>query len=276
MRFREPIAADHSQVVGAGWIRNKRNTVIDRDYRAYALLYLVSGSGFYADASIGRRVLSAGDLLVLFPGRAHSYGPLTPGQWDECWVGFSGGVFAALEADGVLDPAQPILRPGVDGDLVAAFDACVGAIDRQRGDSDRQLVARVHQLCVSVVERVRRGASGGLADAALALLAADLGRPLDLVAVARRLGVGYDTLRRAVVAATGISPLRWRTLRRIERAKELLVAGWSAQRVAEQLGYCDRFFFARQFRQVVGKPPMAWRAAFAGQPARDSGRATPT
>jgi len=264
MRFREPVALGRSLVTGAGWIRDKPGVCQDRDYRAYACVYLTAGSGFYADARSGRRPVAAGDLLVLFPGLVHSYGPERPGDWTEVWFGCRGPLFTALEAEGLIARERPVLHPGLDQGLIARFDALVGLVDRAGGTPDAVLAARAHLLLAEAATAAAAPTPTGLATRARAALEADLRAPLDLPALARRLGVGYDALRRAFRAELGTTPGRWRLLRRIERAKELLVAGATLDDIAAQVGFCDRFFLARQFKAVVGVPPGRWRTETLG------------
>jgi AraC-like DNA-binding protein len=273
MRFREATRSGRSQVLGAGWLRGKTQVVEPRDYAVYALVFLSAGGGWYHDALHGRQAVAAGDVLCLFPGLRHSYGPVRPGDWSECWVGFAGPLFTQLEAEGLLDRRRPVLHPGADHDLIGRFDAVVSAIDRDGGISDPLLLARVHLLCAEVVDRAdRRGGNdrilAGILAGILAELAAELGRPIDLAALARRHGMGYDAMRRAVRRATGTTPGRWRNLRRIERAKEMLVDGLDLDRIAQELGWCDRSFLTRQFTAIVGRPPAAWRRAFLGDEGR--------
>lgn len=265
MRFREPVQAGRSLVIGAGWIPDKAGTCQDRDFRAYACVYLTAGGGFYADASNGRRRVAAGDLLVLFPGLVHSYGPERPGDWTEVWFGCRGPLFAALESEGLIARDRPVLHPGLDEGLIARFDALVGLVDRSAGTADAVLAARAHLLLAEVATVEAVPSPSGLVARARSALEADLRAPLDLPALARRLGVGYDTLRRAFHAELGTTPGRWRLLRRIERAKELLVAGATLDDIAEQVGFCDRFFLARQFKAVVGMPPGRWRMETLGR-----------
>jgi len=259
MPFREAVRPGHSHVVSAGWIRDKPNPCMDRDLNAYAVVYLIAGGGTYRDETGRRETLVAGDVFTLFPGLVHSYWPRVPGDWTECWITCSGPVFAALESDGILDRDRPVTHPGIDDDLTAGFDAIVRALDRAHGGSDRLLVAKVHQFLVEMADRVEVQAQGGIVARARAALESDLTAPIDLPALAARLGVGYDTLRRAFLAEVGTTPGRWRQLRRMERAKTLLVDGRTLDTIASELGFCDQFYFARQFKQVVGCPPGQWR-----------------
>lgn len=265
MRFRESIHPDRSSVIGAGWISGKTASCLDRDYRAYACIYLTAGAGRYRDERGRDQEVGAGDLLVVFPGLRHSYGPHPGATWTECWIGFRGQLFAAIEAEGLLDRDRPVLHPGLDPLMVARFDGIIAAIDRTAGDTDPVLAARVHLLLAEIASAEQTTAPGGLVARARAALEADLRSPVDLPRLAGDLGVGYDTLRRAFLAETGTTPGRWRQLRRIERAKELLVEGGTLDAIAAAVGYCDRFFLARQFKQVVGQPPAAWRREFLGR-----------
>ena len=47
MRFREPIQASRSHVIGAGWCADRVFSTLDRDFRAYGGLYVTAGGGFY-------------------------------------------------------------------------------------------------------------------------------------------------------------------------------------------------------------------------------------
>jgi AraC-like DNA-binding protein len=71
---------------------------------------------------------------------------------------------------------------------------------------------------------------------------------------------GIDSFRliRAFRQHVGMSPYEWFTQLRIQRAKTLLAAGYTATDVAQQLGYCDQSQLHRHFRRVVGVPPGAY------------------
>lgn len=162
-------------------------------------------------------------------GLLHSYGPTRPGVWNEVWLAFAGPVFAALERDGILDRRHPVWRPGLAPEPLGRLLGIGERADRIGGTPDPGLVAELHHLL------------------------------LDLHARAARFGVSYDRLRRAFQASLGTSPGRWRDRRRIERGKDLLLQGCTLDATADRLGYCDRFFLARQFRRHVGVPPGRWR-----------------
>lgn len=270
VHFRHGPSLACGALVGAGEIRGKVHVCRDRTLDDWAAVYLVAGGGWFADEATPRCPVAAGDLLLLAPGIRHSYVPEVPGDWSEYWMTFTGETFAILRRAGILDPERPVLHPGVVPELVVAFDALVGAriaaAVRARSAEDArleeaQLAAEAHLLLVRLVR------SDGADDAsgppwvaeACARLAADLQRPLDLARLAARCGLSYERFRKAFAAAVGEPPARYRLRRRIDRAKTLLTAGATIAETAETLGFCDVYFFSRQFRAATGTTPARFR-----------------
>ncbi|MFT3922096.1 MAG: AraC family transcriptional regulator [Myxococcales bacterium] len=78
--------------------------------------------------------------------------------------------------------------------------------------------------------------------------------------LARQVGMSRPVFARKFREATGLSPLRYLTQRRMERAAELLVQselGLSA--VAEHVGYVSEFAFNRAFKRYHALAPGSFR-----------------
>lgn len=59
---------------------------------------------------------------------------------------------------------------------------------------------------------------------------------------------------------TGLPPMKFVIRQRVQRACTLLEESrMTIEQIAETAGYRDVFFFSRQFRQVQGTPPGAYR-----------------
>jgi len=267
-RFREPPRMTASAVIGGGWIRGKPTAVVNRDYGAYALVLITRGAGWFEVAGGPRRAVAAGDALLVFPGLRHGYGPAQHGDWDECWFGGRGPMFRLLESECIITRQEPLLSPGLDPALIAAVEALSEDLAATGPAAEGWLATRLAALFADVRWRHERR-HGGLPDAdmvsvARAALDAALDAPVDLHRLARRLACDYDRLRRVFRRELGVAPHRYRTLRRIERAKAMLADGASLADTAAALGWCDQFYFARQFRSVTGVNPGAWRRTYRG------------
>jgi AraC-like DNA-binding protein len=83
--------------------------------------------------------------------------------------------------------------------------------------------------------------------------------------LAERLGISALHLCRQVHKHFGCSLRRLIVEHRIRAAAGELTQGMSISAVAKTFGYEDPFLFSRQFRQILGQSPSAWRDAAFGR-----------
>lgn len=82
----------------------------------------------------------------------------------------------------------------------------------------------------------------------------------DAQGAARAIGVSRRGLERAFRIAVGLSPAAYSRLRRIDHcARELRREGAALSALALDAGYADQAHFCREFRQIVGLSPGAYR-----------------
>jgi AraC-like DNA-binding protein len=74
---------------------------------------------------------------------------------------------------------------------------------------------------------------------------------------------GYDRwqLSRDFRAVFGTSPYRYLILRRLDKARSMLVAGHAIADAAAACAFSDQSHFTRQFKKAFGVTPKAWQAA---------------
>lgn len=78
--------------------------------------------------------------------------------------------------------------------------------------------------------------------------------------LARIIGVSHAHFSRAFKSSTGMSPLRWHRMERIQRAQQMLIeTEQSLVDIALATGFSDQSHFTRVFHDVVGESPGAWR-----------------
>lgn len=67
---------------------------------------------------------------------------------------------------------------------------------------------------------------------------------------------------RAFKTSTGMSPMRWLSLQRVEHAKTLLLqTDLTLEQIAQACGFADASHFAREFSRTAEASPGAWRHA---------------
>jgi len=67
-----------------------------------------------------------------------------------------------------------------------------------------------------------------------------------------------DYFRRAFSEKIGMTPQKFRDLKRMEFAISRLDVGLSVKEVAAELGYSDPYFFSRMFKRHIGAPPSSF------------------
>ena len=111
---------------------------------------------------------------------------------------------------------------------------------------------------------VGESARGGLASwqlrRAREFISANLAGDPSISQVANECGLSSGYFARAFKQATGISPHRWLTKRRVERAKELLQdLSFGLADIAQACGFVDQSHFTRVFSRSEGYSPGRWR-----------------
>lgn len=74
-------------------------------------------------------------------------------------------------------------------------------------------------------------------------------------------GLDRWTIARQFRAAFGTSPTRFRTMRRLDRARALMLAGRGLSEVAVLVGFADQSHLTRMFKRTYGLTPSAWLKA---------------
>ncbi|MEM7623902.1 MAG: AraC family transcriptional regulator, partial [Planctomycetota bacterium] len=97
-------------------------------------------------------------------------------------------------------------------------------------------------------------------EAAVTLIEERLEDPPSAAEIAKAIGVSPRHLSRLFVRSTGMTPHRYATIRRLDRARLLLLRREiPISAVAEDLGFGSHATFTRWFRQHVGETPQAYR-----------------
>jgi AraC-like DNA-binding protein len=214
-----------------------------------------------------RRVCLPGEGHVLHPDEMHDGGAGTEDGFAYAILYIDPAlVQEALGGRALPFVADPVIgRAQMDPTLVTQLRR----IDEPLGD-----VGRV-DLAVAVAATLQRHA-GGSAPRPSPLPWAELLRVRELIledptvrhrveALERIAGLDRWTLARRFRQAFGTSPSRFCTMRRLDRARRMMLAGMPQSAVALESGFTDQSHMARSFKRTYGLTPAAWTAAARGQ-----------
>ncbi len=210
----------------------------------------------------------------------HAYGADPADPWELYWIRVDGPRLPRMGE--VLEVASEPVFEEVAGDRVAA---CYRDIFRELGEESPGTPARVHaavaQMLALFFEGRHRAAGHGVEPVlgVFAGVGTDPGapwpsglrtalrhmkqaffQPQRVDALAALAGMSSSHFSRVFKAALGTSPIDWLRRERINQAKRRLVETRDAvQEIAQQVGYADRYFFSKDFKQIVGVSPREFR-----------------
>ena len=235
-----------------------------RTLKEYQLGYLTRGRGVFESRSAGRLRVAAGDVFLTFPGEWHRYRPLQTTGWDESWIGFD-GEYARRLMGRFFSVEKPVLHVGYSEELLECIHVICDLMETPTvgrrplmAAKAIEALARVRALAMGSDPGDRRLAES-LERARLHLLPhSDEG--VDLMRLARQLGLSYSRFRRAFRVHTGLSPRQYHLQIRINRAKALLRdTDRPVAAIAEQIGFSSVHYFSRLFSQRTGRAPLRYR-----------------
>ncbi len=230
----------------------------------YVAVYVLRGSGTFVDWEMNRWSVDAGSFIQMPAKRRHSVIQDDNGQWAECWLTLDGRFCDELGRLGAIDLSRPVLRPGVDLELIGRFERILHDLTHGPETSLPQVLSRAHDALSYAHELdARRRAPhphAAMIDSACTALGRDLAKRLDIETLATAHGLSYERFRKVFRERVGVSPGEYRIQRRIDRARVLIAyERMTNAQAAYSLGYPDPFSFSKQFKQVVGMSPNTFR-----------------
>lgn len=236
----------------------------------YSLVYVYRGTGTYY-SSAGSRAVQAGDVICLFPGVPHAYGPDADERWDEINVDFSGPAFAAWQGPGMLDPEVPVRRLEPIGYWLTRFNDLVGSVSRAHGMPTLRDTGKLLELIAHMVTdwqpSADKSAARWLEEVEARLDSIPAGAEIDFDRVAADFGLGEQAFRKKFRRLTGITPAQYRVKRLIQQACVMLEqSNDTCRSIGRQLGFESEFYFSRRFKQLTGTSPRGYRQRVAAPP----------
>ena len=266
-----PITVGATKILAAGQVRDVAGIRPDamRIMGSYGLIYMIDARGYYQDANGVEATLRTGDVVWIQPGVAHAYGPMPGESWTQIYLILEGSQWQQWAREGVLNLRRPVTHAEpVDywrrrfAEIFTPQEAPERAVALRTMGATIQLVSDL----LATQEEAERSQEDDWFTTSQQLLGEGRGEErLTPQAVAREVGLSYESFRKRFVEKSGESPGQFQKRRRIEHACASIYQGnRSLKALADDLGFCDVFHFSKTFRQVTGETPSDFRRRVRG------------
>ncbi|MCL4297337.1 MAG: AraC family transcriptional regulator [Anaerolineae bacterium] len=268
--FNDGAASPLGQLIVAGIVRDSPGRAPQKPIRVldyYGLVYITDGGGHFADTSGFSQRIVPGDLVFLFPRIGHTYGPGEGDFWNEIFIIFEGPLFDLWWDKALLDPHKPILHLEPIDYWTTRFKDAVWSVPQTGPEYALVRLCRLQQLLADILVYERQHSPEQVdhewVSQAKSLLDTTFHTKPDYENIAAVLGTSYDGFRKRFTKDVGVSPAKYYTLRRIDRACELLLNNsLTVKEIALQLGFVDEFHLSKRFKQIIGISPTGFRNLF--------------
>jgi AraC-like DNA-binding protein len=230
----------------------------------FQVLYFTRGEGVFESEATGKRKLSAGNVLLLFPGVWHRYRPSRRTGWVEHWISYNGDYPRRLVERGFFTPQNPILATGMDDSILHPYLGLLDRVHREPVGYQQLIAANTMEILAAALAAVRSLRTAGRASAAVAqakiVLEQRIEETVDMEKLAKSLHISYAHFRRIFKQQTGLSPYQYHLQLRINRARQMLHGTTLAvKQVARQLNFENAYHFSKIFKRKAGMSPSRWR-----------------
>lgn len=242
------------------WSRGRR-------LEALQVVLITAGRGWLETRGARPQAIAAGSAFVLFPGVWHRYRPDPATGWVESWVELRGAAVEKILRAGLLKPKAPVLPGALATGLEPALEAVHARARQPQPGFDPELAAQglaVLAACHAAGRTpARRSRIAQAVAGAERQFAERLTEPVDVMLLARRLGVAYSHFRQAFKAHTGFAPWQYMIRLRLAQARRILAASDATlEEIAARVGFSSGYHLSAAFKQAYGLAPDPWRRRF--------------
>lgn len=204
-----------------------------------------------------RHFADAGTTLLLHPDEAHANAsvPPTPLAYHVAYIDRA-TILDCLSAGPAFD--RPVRRdPWLYKRVLSAHSTMTRSTDALV--SQQALAALLAALASTGSERLERATCAPGVARAKTFIDAHFAANFSLAELAAECGLSRFHLLRIFKNATGLTPVAYRTQRRIEKARSLMRTRRSIAEIALEVGFADQSHLTRNFQRLVGVSPSQYR-----------------
>ncbi len=238
---------------------------VGRVLQEYQLLYITKGEGNFESASCKTTRVTAGEIILLFPGEWHTYQPSKNKGWDEYWIGFNGNFTDNLFINNFINKKNPIIHIGFNEQVIALFKQGIEIASYQKTAYQQLLAGIISHLIANIFYIEKNNAFRDkeiitLIEKARMIMRANSEENIAPQEIANSLNISYSWFRRIFKQYTGFSPSQYQMEIKIQQSKDLLNSStMSIKEIAITLNFLSTSYFVTFFKSKTGITPSEYR-----------------
>ena len=231
----------------------------------HQVIYITRGSGIFESSSAGKKKITAGCIILIFPGEWHRYRPDQATGWDEYWVGIKGSMADQVVRNNFFTKEKPVLDIGIHERIIEKFhrifetaESGTAAFQQILSGEAFAIMGNVYSL--SQYRQYENTDTEKIVKEARILFAESVTDTVSPEDIARRLNTGYSNFRKIFKRFTGLAPGQYQLQLRIQKAREMIAStNKTIKEISYLLGFESNFYFSKHFKKKTGLTPNQYR-----------------
>jgi len=224
----------------------------------WLITYTLDGEGYCRTPELDL-TCRAGDVTILRPQTPHQYGTMPGQRWHFVWAHFSQHTLETylLPEAGLYQ--QSLSNSSSRRRVYRAFQRILADARQQSRYGQELCMNALREIFLLLLQRSEQRVDPRIEEA-LHLLAARLHEPVQIVTLARSIGLSESRLSHLFKQCTGHSIIDTVNRMRVQQAALLMEhTDRSASEVCSDVGYQNYNHFSNQFRKVYAMSPTQYR-----------------
>lgn len=225
-----------------------------RSFNCFVLSHIFAGRGRLWLPDYGEFKLEAGTTVLIPPGVRNLYGSMSDSGYREDIIMFDGGPIRRMMALGLINTGIGRLGP------VRRLQEFNRLMSDPTPDARWRLGLMLQNLLLEIHSNSRNRTSSSRLELLQEAIQNDHRHWWTLEEMAEFCHQSEAQFRRSFANVTGMNPKHFlEEVKLREAARKLVETSRPIEKIAEDLGYRDRFHFSRRFKMLFGQAPAQYR-----------------
>lgn len=229
----------------------------------YSCFVLISGKGIYRDKNNPSIPIERGDVIQRIPGLSHTTEIIPDGEWTEFFINLGKPVYDYLLKLSLINPDKPVLKNSFlpNEEKIKSFYNLLNDLKNSDSRELKKALITAQDLLLDILgdnssENTKTtDEKKNKIEEACEVLSSDFGSEIKYKKLAASLNISYENFRKIFKEEKGLSPGRYRNVKKMQQAAFMIQSGISIKATALYCGYSDVFAFSKQFKRIMGVSP---------------------
>lgn len=252
-------------VLACGFMKKptQASTQINFTIEYYSCLVIISGKGIYRDKKNPEVPLEKGNIVQRIPGNTHSTEIVPNGDWTEFFINLAKPVYDYLVKLMIINPEKPVIKGSFipDDDKLNMFHTLLSDLKNSDSVQLKKVLISAQSVLLDILgdsfsdTTPKTVAKNQKIEEACEILSSDFSREINCRDLATSLNISYENFRKIFKEEKGLSPGKYRNIKKMQQATLMIQSGISIKETASYCGYSDVFAFSKQFKRTMGISP---------------------